>query len=350
MKGLKTKLMSAVAMLTASAVMLAGTSFAWYTLSTNPEISNIKVNMAANENLEIALDNAYTNEDAVDNASKFDATSGAQGSKTGDPYTWGNLVDLATAFATINNTTASTQLLITPVKYNSGTLQYPKYGTDGRVDSLGDLTAMFVSDYNGKGNNGGVAVYKKEANSKNYDALSVTYWLRSNEACAVSLSEAAKRAESDYDATDAATDVNGVEGKGSYIQVTAAAGDNTQALVTAYLKHLRIRIDADGTSYYAVPGTPASATPGKYPLTLHNAYAAGANTSETIDLAANVAEKVTMYVYLDGETISNEDALLDTISNIDLNIQFSSSEIAGSETPGAMDGATKPTPTPPAGP
>ena len=54
MKDLKKKLTAAGAMLVVSAVMLSGVSYAWYTLSTNPEVSNIKANIAANENLEIA--------------------------------------------------------------------------------------------------------------------------------------------------------------------------------------------------------------------------------------------------------------------------------------------------------
>lgn len=54
MKSLKSKLMAAGAMLMISAVMLTSASFAWFTVSTAPEISDIDVTMEATKNLEIA--------------------------------------------------------------------------------------------------------------------------------------------------------------------------------------------------------------------------------------------------------------------------------------------------------
>lgn len=54
MKHMKAKLVMAIAMLVVSAVAMTSVSYAWFTVSTAPEISNIEVEMTATENFEIA--------------------------------------------------------------------------------------------------------------------------------------------------------------------------------------------------------------------------------------------------------------------------------------------------------
>jgi hypothetical protein len=354
--------MAAIAMLCVSAVMLTGVSYAWFTLSTNPEVTNIKANVSANENLEIALDNAYDNGAAVDTAS---TNTNPNQNTTGNPYTWGNLVDLNEAFS--NALVA--KLVIAPVAYDSTshTLTYPTYGTDGRVAATNNsLNELFVTDKSGVTAGGGVAVYGK-ANSLDgnttYDAFSVAYWLRSNETCTVSLSDVAKRANSSYD-TSSTSDVNSETGAGSYITFKAKTSttDNTFSSVREYAKELVIRFDYyddtktyQGSVYAALTETSDTtakttdildATGIKYTLALvktaHTAWTA--DDSANIELTANTAKLVKMYVYLDGETVTNADALLDTV-DMEMNIQFNSSAIGGATenskiTPGAMDGAT----------
>jgi hypothetical protein len=366
--------MAAIAMLCVSAVMLTGVSYAWFTLSTNPEVTNITANVSANENLEIALDNGYSSGEgdttSVDLASKNDAAGGVQGSTTGNPYTWGNLVNLSQAFETINST--STSLQITPVTYKTAGLKYPEYGKDGRVSGLKDLKSVAISDYTSVSTpDGGVKVWKKTDNSTVYDALEIDYWLRSNENCNVSLSEAAKRANSDYDDQEASiadtADVNAAQGAGSYIVLKAQSGttttDNSAKRVRDYAKNLVIRFDVytsstatnytsvyasltEDTTYNTLADDAQLTTTGiKYKLALVNGLqtastASTALTTDYIALDANTAKLVKMYVYLDGETVTNAAALLDTV-DMEMNIQFSSSAIGGTnDTPGAMDGAT----------
>lgn len=383
MKDLRKKLAAAVAMLTISAVMLTGVSYAWYTLSTNPEVTGIKANLAANENLEIALDNGYTTEAAVDAASVYEGS--AQGSKTGNPYTWGNLVDLGVAMSTMNPGTGSSgtpKLVLAPVKYNLtadtkfGKFTYPQYGLDGRVSQLGDLTPVSVSDHadvvstsptpEGKvALAGGVTAFKQTANATIYDAFSVTYWLRSNEGCNVTLqSTEAKRANSANDTTAPTgtdRDVNHEKGKGSYIEMSTST-ENTDTVITNYLKHLVIRFDEVSdtgvvtASHYAKltrtnvkeDGTTAVDT-GKirFLLSLDTNKNSDATTAASqIVLTANTAKRIVMSVYIDGETLANKDALLDDISEMTMNIQFASSNIGHEGTginefkPGAMNGTT----------
>ena len=65
---LKHKLISATAMLLISAIMMVSSSYAWYVLSTAPEVSNIKTQVGANGALEIAL----LNEDSWGNLDLLD--------------------------------------------------------------------------------------------------------------------------------------------------------------------------------------------------------------------------------------------------------------------------------------
>ena len=62
---LKHKLISATAMLLISTIMMVSTSYAWYVLSTAPEVSNIKTQVGANGALEIALLNEESWENLV---------------------------------------------------------------------------------------------------------------------------------------------------------------------------------------------------------------------------------------------------------------------------------------------
>lgn len=334
MKDLRKKLAAAVAMLTISAVMLTGVSYAWYTLSTNPEVKGMQTTVVANENLEIALEkDANEDVDDVNARSVFDGT--AQGSKTGDYYTWGNLVDLSTAFTTLN---AGGKMQIRPVKYTASALQFPKYGEDGRVKELANLTALPVANVaEGTSITGGVYGWSESstlAAADNFYAYQVNYWLRSNVTGDIVLSIAEKRANDGVAATT--TGVNGVEGEGSYIYIPltnqgaetadATARTTEKAKIDAYLANLKVRfIAGTGEGVFATIDTTSGITSKtenssttyylQYPLEL-------ADTVKITTLTANTAQLVKMYVYLDGETVTNADALLDDIQGVKMNIQF----------------------------
>ena len=54
-RDIKTKLMAAICMLLVSSIMMVSTTYAWFTLSTAPEVTGINTAVGANGNLEIAL-------------------------------------------------------------------------------------------------------------------------------------------------------------------------------------------------------------------------------------------------------------------------------------------------------
>lgn len=138
-RDIKTKLMAAICMLLVSSIMMVSTTYAWFTLSTAPEVTGINTAVGANGNLEIAL--------MPKSGLVTDITSG-----TGDSVkaieaknvTWGNLVDLSDSSvygldsitlypAALNANYGADGAL---ESFGSIMLQTPAYGSDGRVAQL----------------------------------------------------------------------------------------------------------------------------------------------------------------------------------------------------------------------
>lgn len=151
-KDMKSKLMAAICMLLVSSIMMVSTTYAWFTLSTAPEVTGITTAVGANGNLEMALlpSTGLTTKDE-----NFDIKSGTTDSMavqdtTKANITWGNLVDLTTGYGMdditlypaalnyqdINKTKLDTKIV----------LSTPEYGADGRVASLKSGTVTGVYD------------------------------------------------------------------------------------------------------------------------------------------------------------------------------------------------------------
>lgn len=138
--GIRNKMVAAVSMLLVASIMMVSSTYAWFTLSTAPEVKGITTNVGANGNLEMMLLNGKS----------FNSTEEDLGvqSEIGDSYskkdveaanvTWGNLVDLSA------NVYGLTNAVLNPAKLNivkgaagntvnSTMLLAPSYGNDGRV-------------------------------------------------------------------------------------------------------------------------------------------------------------------------------------------------------------------------
>jgi len=85
-KSIRKKLMAAVAMLLVASIMVVSSSYAWFTLSTAPEVQGIATAVGSNGNLEMALRQNKTGE--IQNTTS--ATNFPQANNF-----WGNLVDLS---------------------------------------------------------------------------------------------------------------------------------------------------------------------------------------------------------------------------------------------------------------
>ena len=144
-RDVKSKLIAAIAMLMVSSIMVVSSSYAWFTLSTAPEVTGISTAIGANGNLEMAL---------LPDSTSVSAALEAILNATGDQSivekntTWGNLVDLSDSSYGLD------QIALFPSKlglsggnladYYLGT---PKYGNDGRYDGLN--TSASTAIYSG---------------------------------------------------------------------------------------------------------------------------------------------------------------------------------------------------------
>lgn len=142
-RDIKSKLMAAICMLLVSSIMMVSTTYAWFTLSTAPEVTGITTAVGANGNLEMALLPTSGSTDDITSAvgDSIAYTSSAKVSNV----TWGNLVDLQdNATYGLNLITLyPSQLEATekdannnPTKLDAALLSTPTYGADGRIDEL----------------------------------------------------------------------------------------------------------------------------------------------------------------------------------------------------------------------
>ncbi|MBQ4131589.1 MAG: hypothetical protein IJD71_04565 [Clostridia bacterium] len=149
MQSARKKLVAATAMLLVACIMTISSTYAWFTLSTAPEVKGITTNVGANGNLEIALgtyDTVYgTSEPASYEGSSIDATADA----TVSNITWGNLInlsDLSYGLGDIVLYPSRLNATITDGKgYIANTyspLAYAIYGSDGRVMNLSANTLL----------------------------------------------------------------------------------------------------------------------------------------------------------------------------------------------------------------
>ena len=84
---MRPKLIAAAAMLIIALVLLVATSLAWFTISTNPEISGFNVNLYSARTVLLSLDNeTYT--EALDLSEKFNKLAPLKPVSTVDGLNW----------------------------------------------------------------------------------------------------------------------------------------------------------------------------------------------------------------------------------------------------------------------
>lgn len=151
---LKQKLVSATAMLLVSSILMVTSSYAWFVLSTAPEVTNIKTQVGANGALEIAL----LNQASWDDLTKLDMgdiDESATESLLDANLTWGNLVDLGdTSYGMDKIVLNPARLYLeqdgSQYKVNTVMLKTPVYGEDGRIQSLDKTSAVAYICENGQ--------------------------------------------------------------------------------------------------------------------------------------------------------------------------------------------------------
>ena len=169
-KGIKAKLMAATSLLLVSAILLSLTTYAWFILSTAPEVTEMQTTAGANGSLEIALQSGETVNDIKNRV----GDSSAVGSLKVANSTWGNVVDLS------GNIYGLQGLSLLPARLNmnadgtvskSSPLKMPLFGQDGRISELANLNSMRYDDgkkeYVDGQDNHGVLVYADDESINN---------------------------------------------------------------------------------------------------------------------------------------------------------------------------------------
>lgn len=142
---IKSKLVSAIAMLLVATIMVVSSTYAWFTLSTAPEVTGISTAVGANGALEMVLLSTRTN-------NQWDYMTGSVTDKSPTERNnyWGNLVDLSNN-ATYGSNLISlypSELTLTDGKLSlMHPLSTPKYGSDGRVEDT--IANTEFAKYNG---------------------------------------------------------------------------------------------------------------------------------------------------------------------------------------------------------
>lgn len=131
---LRNKLTAALCMLLVSSIMMVTSTYAWFTLSTAPEVTNISTTVAGNGSLEIALMPANGLPGSI---AKGGNSMGGTALKTVANTSWGNIVDLSEVYGleaiTLQPSTLDTADL-------SGLLKTAEFGSDGRISTLTNNT------------------------------------------------------------------------------------------------------------------------------------------------------------------------------------------------------------------
>ena len=134
---LRKKLAATAAMLLVAAVLMVNSSYAWFVLSTAPEVTGIETQVGANGALEIALLNTASYNDLllVTDADIDEGAEPGEASDTAGNLNWGNLVNLS------SSTYGLSKVVLMPARLNisqtgegaftvntNTLLKTPKYG------------------------------------------------------------------------------------------------------------------------------------------------------------------------------------------------------------------------------
>lgn len=148
MQSARKKLVAATAMLLVACIMTISSTYAWFTLSTAPEVKGITTNVGANGNLEIALgtyDTVYGNSEPA----SYEGSSMDVIDATASNITWGNLIDLSGASYGLGDIVLYPSRLNATITDGKGyiantysPLAYAIYGSDGRVMNLSANTLL----------------------------------------------------------------------------------------------------------------------------------------------------------------------------------------------------------------
>lgn len=152
MSAMRKKLYSALAMLLVASTLMVSSTYAWFVLSTAPEVTGIETQVGANGALELALLSTESwNDLTLLDMGDFDESDTTTRAETN--LTWGNLVNLGDpSYGLSKISLMPSRLYIESngtdengtdaFKINNTLLKTPIYGEDGRIQALDKTSAI----------------------------------------------------------------------------------------------------------------------------------------------------------------------------------------------------------------
>lgn len=338
---IRSKMMAAVAMLLVSLILMISTTYAWFTLSTAPEVKNITTTVAGNGSLEIAL----MPEDGLLGSIK-NGFSSTVGGGTVDVVeankTWGNLVTLSDpsyGLASINLNPAAMNL--TDGKFDpTKPLTVPVFGSDGRIEKTSaediELHSLDAKSQTFIGTDKGVRaiaeiVDGKQSGTYGY-VIDLAFRLNTAKEDGTAGKLLLQTAATQRIYTDAAN--TETLGGGSYMEFTTISKDLATERVQKLMEAIRITFVQD---YGVNNGTPVilgnakldttTMTGNKAPIYLYNDKNEKLEGDAAVLLAEmqkNAAKQISAVVWLDGSQITNADVAATELQSMvgTMNLQF----------------------------
>lgn len=320
---IRRRLSAALIMLLVSSIMLVATTYAWFTLSTAPEVKNIDTTVAGNGSLEIALLPTDGDITAIKSGRGTSGDyAGGNALATAANVSWGNLLDLSDAsygLGKLQLTPAHAEVA-TSGETTTFTFGTTEFGYDGRVKSTNTSEAdpySFNTDrFNGT-NKGVRALLSSAASARDVSAedatvdafgyvLDLVFRANTADGKLVLQQEGIQRVYNSATDTERQSTAAPTQGGGS--KVTAKSG-----LKIAFVKNYATD-EADEFLGYAVADTDGN---------LKLVDASGADKEALITLEDGVATQISAIVFREGANLTNADlAPEDVPSEATVNLQF----------------------------
>ena len=363
--GIRNKMMAAVSMLMVSCIMMVSSTYAWFTLSTAPEVKNISTTVAGNGSLEIAL---------MPKSGQFSEIGTGSGTSMETPNlsvitantTWGNLVTLSggttdTDHYGLNHVTllpATLDIATNP----ASPLKTAVFGSDGRVADLTANTKLMTYEGGFIETTAGAPAYGVRAIAEQNPSNITTYGYVVDFAVRINTAKADGKSANLKLQTEAAqrvysegTNPNTLGG-GSSMKLSALATELNSQYVKELLDSIRItfvenygktlsgneEITVLGEARLDTSGLTAITQNSEIPLYLYKTTGGSETVTEGTDtetisaekdttgvllpaLEKNKATQISAIVWLDGANIKNASLAASTLNSMQgtLNLQFS---------------------------
>lgn len=150
--GLRERIIAVALLLVISIGMMATASYAWLTISTNPEVRGVSTTVTANGNLEIALVSPGGSRPGESNVGDSFASPGQN--ILASNITWGNLINLSDPSYGLGNIVLRPALLGDTNNLLNQPLKGADYGEDGRVELYYNEDFQFTNWVQNQGGEG----------------------------------------------------------------------------------------------------------------------------------------------------------------------------------------------------